>query len=32
MAPVGKIVVPSQVATEIDREKAMGWLYGTRRR
>jgi uncharacterized membrane protein YccF (DUF307 family) len=32
MAPVGKIVVPSQVATEIDREKAMGWLNGTRRR
>jgi uncharacterized membrane protein YccF (DUF307 family) len=32
MAPVGKIVVPSQVAAEIDREKAAGWLYGTRRR
>ena len=36
MAPVGKIVVPSEVAAEIDeeidREKAMGWLYGTRQR
>ena len=32
IAPVGKIVVPSEVATEIDREKAAGWLYGTRRR
>jgi uncharacterized membrane protein YccF (DUF307 family) len=32
IAPVGKIVVPNQVATEIDREKAAGWLYGARRR
>jgi uncharacterized membrane protein YccF (DUF307 family) len=32
MAPVGKIVVPSEVAAEIDREKAASWLYGTRRR
>jgi uncharacterized membrane protein YccF (DUF307 family) len=32
IAPVGKIVVPSEVAAEIDREKAMGWLYGTRQR
>jgi uncharacterized membrane protein YccF (DUF307 family) len=32
MAPVGKIVVPSEVASEIDREKAASWLYGTRRR
>jgi uncharacterized membrane protein YccF (DUF307 family) len=32
MAPVGKIVVPTEVAVEIDREKAAGWLYGARRR
>ncbi|MGA9016511.1 MAG: YccF domain-containing protein [Acetobacteraceae bacterium] len=32
LAPVGKIVVPVEVAVEIDREKAAGWLYGTRRR
>ena len=32
IAPVGKIVVPSEVAIEIDREKAAAWLYGTRRR
>jgi uncharacterized membrane protein YccF (DUF307 family) len=32
MAPVGKIVVPTEVAAEIDREKAAGWLYGARRR
>jgi uncharacterized membrane protein YccF (DUF307 family) len=32
IAPVGKIVVPSEVAIEIDREKAAGWLYGVRRR
>src|SRR5271165_803935 len=32
MAPVGKIVVPTEVAAEIDREKAADWLYGTRRR
>ena len=32
IAPVGKIVVPGEVAAEIDREKATGWLYGTRRR
>ena len=32
IAPVGKIVVPVEVAVEIDREKAAGWLYGTRRR
>ncbi|HEY7580909.1 MAG TPA: YccF domain-containing protein [Acetobacteraceae bacterium] len=31
MAPVGKIVVPTQVAAQIDREKAAGWLYGARR-
>jgi uncharacterized membrane protein YccF (DUF307 family) len=31
IAPVGKIVVPIEVATEIDREKAANWLYGTRR-
>ncbi len=31
MAPVGKIVVPTEVAAEIDREKAAGWLYGARR-
>jgi uncharacterized membrane protein YccF (DUF307 family) len=31
IAPVGKIVVPSEVAAEIDREKAASWLYGTRR-
>jgi uncharacterized membrane protein YccF (DUF307 family) len=32
MAPVGKIVVPSEVAIEIDREKAAGWLYREHRR
>jgi len=32
MAPVGKIVVSGEVAAEIDREKAAGWLYETRRR
>jgi uncharacterized membrane protein YccF (DUF307 family) len=32
IAPVGKIVVPSEVAVDIDREKAVGWLYGARRR
>jgi len=32
IAPVGKIVVPGEVAAEIDREKATGWLYGVRRR
>jgi uncharacterized membrane protein YccF (DUF307 family) len=32
MAPVGKIVVPSEVAIEIDREKPAGWLYRERRR
>ena len=32
MAPVGKIVVPREVAAKIDREKAMGWLYDTRQR
>jgi uncharacterized membrane protein YccF (DUF307 family) len=31
MAPVGKIVVPSDVASEIDREKAASWLYRARR-
>jgi uncharacterized membrane protein YccF (DUF307 family) len=31
IAPVGKIVVPTEVAAEIDREKAASWLYGTRR-
>jgi len=31
IAPVGKIVVPGEVAVEIDREKAAGWLYGRRR-
>jgi len=31
IAPVGKVVVPSGVAAEIDREKAAGWLYGARR-
>jgi uncharacterized membrane protein YccF (DUF307 family) len=32
IAPVGKIVVPIDVAVQIDREKAAGWLYGARRR
>jgi uncharacterized membrane protein YccF (DUF307 family) len=32
IAPVGKIVVPIEVATEIDRERAATWLYGARRR
>jgi uncharacterized membrane protein YccF (DUF307 family) len=31
IAPVGKVVVPTEVAVEIDREKAAGWLYGRRR-
>jgi uncharacterized membrane protein YccF (DUF307 family) len=31
IAPVGKIVVPSEIASEIDRQKAASWLYGTRR-
>jgi len=31
IAPVGKIVVPGEVATAIDREKATGWLNGKRR-
>jgi uncharacterized membrane protein YccF (DUF307 family) len=31
IAPVGKVVVPSGVAAEIDREKAASWLYGARR-
>jgi len=31
LAPVGKIVVPSEVASAIDQEKAAGWLYGRRR-
>ncbi len=31
IAPVGKVVVPSEVAAEIDREKAASWLYGVRR-
>ncbi len=32
IAPVGKIVVPGEVAAAIDREKAAGWLNGMRRR
>ena len=32
MGPVGKIVVPAEVAAEIDREKAEGWLYRQRSR
>ena len=32
IAPVGKIVVPSEVAAKIDREKGLGRLYGTRQR
>ena len=31
LAPVGKIVVPTDVAVQIDREKAAGWLYRQRR-
>ena len=31
ITPVGKVVVPTRVATEIDREKAADWLYGRRR-
>jgi len=31
IAPVGKQVVPGEVAAEIGREKAAGWLYGQRR-
>ena len=31
LTPVGKIVVPTEVAVEIDREKAAGWLHRTRR-
>jgi uncharacterized membrane protein YccF (DUF307 family) len=32
IAPVGKVAVPSGVATAIDRERAAGWLEGARRR
>jgi uncharacterized membrane protein YccF (DUF307 family) len=32
LAPVGKIVVPSEVALEIDRAKAAGWLDSAGRR
>ena len=32
IAPVGKVVVPSQVAAAIDRERAADWLAGARRR
>jgi uncharacterized membrane protein YccF (DUF307 family) len=31
LAPVGKTIVPTGVAVEIDRERAAGWLYGRRR-
>jgi uncharacterized membrane protein YccF (DUF307 family) len=31
IAPVGKIVVPAEVAAEVDRERAAGWLYRQRR-
>jgi uncharacterized membrane protein YccF (DUF307 family) len=31
IAPVGKVVVPRDVAAEIDREKSASWLYGVRR-
>ncbi len=31
IAPVGKVVVPTEIAAEIDREKAAGWLYRSRR-
>jgi uncharacterized membrane protein YccF (DUF307 family) len=32
IAPVGKVVVPADVAVQIDRERAANWLYGVRRR
>ncbi len=32
LAPVGQVVVPSEVATMIDREKAAGWLNNMRGR
>jgi uncharacterized membrane protein YccF (DUF307 family) len=32
IAPVGKVVVPADVAVQIDRERAANWLYGARRR
>ena len=32
VAPVGKVVVPGEVAFEIERERAAGWLYEARRR
>jgi uncharacterized membrane protein YccF (DUF307 family) len=31
IAPVGKVVVPSEVALEIDRAKAAGWVSGAPR-
>ena len=31
LAPVGKVVVPTEVAAEIDRERAASWLYRSRR-
>ena len=31
IAPVGQVVVSTDVATQIDREKAASWLYGIRR-
>ncbi len=30
LAPVGKVVVPTEVGAQIDREKAAGWLHGAR--
>ena len=32
LAPVGKVVVPSEVAAEIDRERAASRLFESRRR
>jgi uncharacterized membrane protein YccF (DUF307 family) len=32
LAPVGKVVVPTEVAVRIDRDRADGWLHDQRRR
>ena len=32
LAPVGKVVVPTEVAAQIDRDKAAGWLHDQHRR
>jgi uncharacterized membrane protein YccF (DUF307 family) len=32
LAPVGKVVVPTEIAVQIDRDKAQGWLHSQRSR